>query len=193
MKNLEQTIVETYQQWEREMNEATLSRVWKMASDEKYIFALLTAFRDENSLEKNRQLNQKLKGEIRSSGYGYFKVEGHWVENEGTPEEVEVQEESFFVSVPKDEVEDDGFRNFVVSILKKYNQDAAVIKLTDNNVSLIDKTGRILDKIGKFNVNKVSKMYSRLQSGKTFVFERAISPPTFANQIAKKYFEDKYK
>jgi uncharacterized protein (DUF2267 family) len=193
MKNLEQTIVETYQQWEREMNEATLSRVWKMASDEKYIFAMLTAFRDENTPKKNQQLNQQLKKEIRSNGYGYFNVEGHWIENEGTPDEVKVKEESFFVSVPKDEVDDDAFKNFVVSTLKKYNQDAAVIKLTDNNVSLIDKNGKVFAQIGKFNVNRVASMYSKLQNGKSFVFESAVAPETFANQIAKKYFEDKYK
>ena len=79
-------------------------------------------------------------------------------------------------------------RKICQNALKKYDQQAAVIKLQDGNIYLIDQEGN-LDNIGKFSPGKIATYYSRLHNGRTFVFESTIGhgwARTLANKrIAK--------
>lgn len=167
------------------LEESTLSRVYTMANDPNRVFAILTAYRGTLSAKENEARNRQLQSQVRKSGYGFFKVDGHWIENEGTPEELEVAEKSFFVSAPKNE-DENAFKAFTVKVLKQYDQDAAVIKLGDNNVALVDKSGKVFAQIGKFNINKVATMYSKLRNGKTFVFESASTPDSYFSRLAER-------
>ena len=168
-----------------QIDESTLSRVWQIASDNTRVFAILTARRNGNTDIENKSRNAKLKNDIRKAGYGFFRVTGYWTEDEGTEDEVAVEEESFFVSIPVGE-DEKAFNTFVIKALKKWDQDAAVIKLSDNNVSLIDKSGKTYAQIGKFNVNKVATMYSKLQNGRTFVFESAVTSGSFISKLTER-------
>ena len=152
-----------------------------MAEDPKYIFATLTAFRnsDECTLEQNQARNFDLRQDIRAAGLGFWELKGYFVETKPiTGEQIKVEEESFFVSLPaiKEGDNPEGrLKKFVITALQKYDQDAAVIKLQDGNIYLIDKKGNLLDNIGKFSPGKIADCYSRLNNGRTFVFESTIA------------------
>lgn len=165
------------------VNETSLSRVWRHQNDFEIPFALLTAYRGEYTAKQNKARNKKLEAQVRKAGYGFFKLEGVWIENEGTPEEQRVVEESLFVIGGKD----DGGRlkGLVKGWVKEYNQDAALFRPEDNkgNAILIFKNGKE-EKLGKLSVNKTGQAYSKLRNkNATFVFEHAYFPKNWIDVV----------
>ena len=75
------------------VSEASLSRVWQHTQSDRPI-ALLTAFRGEFGQADNIKRNKTLAAQVRKLGYGFFFVDGYWIENQGTPEEIHVSEDS---------------------------------------------------------------------------------------------------
>lgn len=57
-----------------------LSRVLTHLTDETSC-AIISAYRSENSLDKNKALFRQLKDEVRSLGYGYIEFVSRWVED----------------------------------------------------------------------------------------------------------------
>lgn len=160
------------------LDEAGLSRVIKHLDTRSV--GIVTAFRGSCStgenpttlLTKNRQRNQQLQEEIQRQGYGYLKLRGTWVENEGTPEECPVTEESFLViGEPNDD--QDRLRRFIVTMGTKWNQDAVIYKpWNTTTANLIFKNDpATLVPIGTFTLDpqKIDKMYS-IFKGHKFVF-----------------------
>lgn len=160
------------------LDEAGLSRV--MDHLNKRSVGIVTAFRGSCSsginpkqlLDQNRQRNQQLQDEIRRNGYGYLRLRGTWIENEGTPNECPVKEESFLV-VGETSDDQDALRNFVVDMGTKWNQDAVIYKPWDSSTAnLIFKNDpATLVPIGTFTVDpkKIGTMYS-IFKGRKFVF-----------------------
>lgn len=154
---------------EQNLNEASLSRVWQHAESDRPI-ALLTAFRGEYDREQNIRRNKELAATIRKLGYGYFFVDGYWIENEGTPEEVHVAEDSIFVIAP--EGSDEKFRSQMQELGNKYNQDGVLVKDKDG-AKIYNKDGSSFD-IGVLKPGKAAQIYTRLRNNKkadSFVFE----------------------
>lgn len=152
------------------LNEASLSRVWQHAESDRPI-ALLTAFRGEYDREENVRRNKELAATIRKLGYGYFFVDGYWIENQGTPEEVHVAEDSIFVIAP--EGSDEKFRSQMISLGAKYNQDGVLVKDKDG-AKVYDKQGGVMFDVGTLKPGKAGEIYTRLRNNKksnTFVFE----------------------
>ena len=152
-----------------QIQEASLSRVWQHAQSDRPI-ALLTAFRGEFDREENVRRNKELAATIRKLGYGFFFVDGYWIENEGTPEEVHVSEDSIFVIAP--EGTDEKFREQMHKLGNKYNQDGVLIKDKDG-AKIYNKDGSNFD-IGSLKPGKVADIYTRLRTNKkanSFVFE----------------------
>lgn len=152
------------------LNEASLSRVWQHAESDRPI-ALLTAFRGEFDREQNVRRNKELAATIRKLGYGYFFVDGYWIENEGTAEEVHVSEDSIFVIAP--EGSDEKFRNQMVQLGAKYNQDGVLIK-DKEGAKVYQKDGSVMFDVGTLKPGKAGEIYTRLRNNKksnTFVFE----------------------
>lgn len=152
------------------LNEASLSRVWQHAESDRPI-ALLTAFRGEFDREQNVRRNKELAATIRKLGYGYFFVDGYWIENQGTAEEVHVSEDSIFVIAP--EGSDEKFRNQMVQLGAKYNQDGVLIKDKDG-AKIYEKDGSVMFDVGTLKPGKAGEIYTRLRNNKksnTFVFE----------------------
>ena len=153
-----------------EMNEASLSRVWQHAESNRPI-ALLTAFRGEYDREENVRRNKELAATLRKLGYGYFFVDGYWIENQGTPEEIHVAEDSIFVIAP--EGTDEKFRSQMISLGNKYNQDGVLVKDRDG-AKVYDKQGGVMFDVGTLKPGKAGEIYTRLRNNKksnTFVFE----------------------
>lgn len=152
------------------LNEASLSRVWQHAESDRPI-ALLTAFRGEFDREQNVRRNKELAATIRKLGYGYFFVDGYWIENQGTAEEVHVSEDSIFVIAP--EGSDEKFRNQMVQLGAKYNQDGVLIK-DKEGAKVYQKDGSVMFDVGTLKPGKAGEIYTRLRNNKksnTFVFE----------------------
>ena len=185
----------------RRLVEISLSRVWQISQPESgRLFAILTAFRgtDEsgNSLsrDENLQRNAELRRDIRNAGFGFSTLEGHWIENIGTPRAEDVTEESFLISLPLNAPgSQEKLNRFVLDQIRKWNQDAAIIKddPSSDSVELIYPNGS-KDNIGKFSPQKVSQAYSRLHKekggkGRTFVFEKEILPSCWSSELLKKY------
>ena len=110
------------------INETSLSRVWQHVKGPRP-FALVTAFRGEFTREDNIKRNKKLAADIRNLGYGFFFLDGFWIENQGTPEERKVSEDSLFVVGPQGS--DREFIKNMVKLAKENNQDGVLVKSTD--------------------------------------------------------------
>lgn len=156
------------------LDEASLGRVLQHIQGKKNVknWGMMTAYRYSNTPNQNKKLNKQLEGELRSKGYGFFKVEGHWVEcqdgnlsyNDCPPNLLkDAIEESLFI--PNVSAKD------IHKLGKKYGQDAVIFggEQTKGNATLIFKDGKV-ENIGKFSPNKIQQAYSKLKGGKTFVF-----------------------
>lgn len=160
----------------RLVKEVKLSRVFSKVKDEETPFVILSGFRRENGKEKNETQNKKLMADIRAEGLGFFKVEGSYIENKGTPDEVKVVEKSFFVTGNKND--DGNLKGFAKKMMKKFKQESVVFKPNGTtDVFLLFQNGT-QEKLGAFRANKISDYMSRLVQHKnsTFVFENVKYP-----------------
>jgi hypothetical protein len=155
------------------LDEASLARAYQHVVEKKVpSWGMLTAYRYANTKKENQLANKMLEKDLRSKGYGFFKVEGHWQE---------CQDSSLnYVDCPKDKLQDSIEVSLFVpamtkedakSLCKKYEQDAVIYggKETKGDAHLIFKNGSE-DNIGKFQPGKVEQAYSKFKGGKTFVF-----------------------
>ena len=63
------------------LDEASLARAYQHVVEKKVpSWGMLTAYRYANTKKQNIQANKMLEKDLRSKGYGFFKVEGHWQE-----------------------------------------------------------------------------------------------------------------
>jgi hypothetical protein len=156
---------ETASDWQV-LDEAGLSRLVQHIDTRNVGF--ITAFRGTYSLSENRQRNVALKNDIRAAGFGFLRVVGHWVENEGTPEEVEVIEESFMVI---GDASDDHGRlvGFLRNAAHKYQQEAFLFKPYNTHAMTAQYANGGHDSIGQFSLSSIGKMYSSFRK-KKFVF-----------------------
>jgi hypothetical protein len=152
----------------QKLDEMKLGRVLQHAEGNKP-FAIFTAFRSEKSREENVRNNKEVAYILRAKGYGYFYLDGFWIENKDTPEEVHVSEDSIFVIGDPDKEQE--LINLVVALGREYNQDAVLIK-TSEGVHLYNKAGTKIANLGEFKPNKIGDNYSKLRGrDETFVFE----------------------
>jgi len=155
------------------LDEASLARAYQHVVEKKVpSWGMLTAYRYANNKKQNQEANKKLETDLRSKGYGFFKVEGHWQE---------CQDSNLnYVDCPKDKLQDSIEVSLFVphmkrkdaeSLCKKYEQDAVIYggEDTKGDAHLIFKNGTE-DNIGKFQPGKVEQAYSKFKGGKTFVF-----------------------
>lgn len=167
----EEEVIETIKNLHLE--ESSLSRVWKHTEDLERSFAILTAFRSEYTREENVKRNLSLAAEVKSLGYGYFYLDGYSVENEGTPNEIKVREDSIFVVGPLGTDKYKKFLSDVKTLSSKYEQDWFLTKPAGGNEAFGHKKDQTFS-LGTFSPNKTGEAYSRLRpDGRTFRFESA--------------------
>jgi hypothetical protein len=161
------------------LTEASLSRVWKHFNNPDHSVAILTAFRGRHDYEpelsarevyhKNVERNKQLASELKRLGYGYFFVDGHWIENQGTDHELAVKEDSIFVIGSN---KNSAFAQDIHKLGNMFNQDAVLVKDKDGT-RLINKDGSEYS-LGEIHPGQMGDMYTRLRNNKksnTFVFE----------------------
>lgn len=149
------------------LSESSLSRVWRHYQDPDTQIGILTAFRGEYDHETNLRRNRALAADIREQGLGFFFLDGFWIENQGTPEERKVKEDSLFVIGKSKQ----GFAELIHRLGNKYEQEAVVAK-DENGTRLIFKDGSDMP-LGELRPGRMGDIYSKLRGGSsgTFVFE----------------------
>ena len=165
------------------INESSLSRVWQHFNDPDKSVGILTAFRGDYDYEENVARNRTLAAKIKNAGYGFFYVDGHWIENQGTPEEQEVKEDSIFVI---GKASDKSFANKIHELGNHYNQDAVLVK-DSQGTRLIFKDGTTTP-LGDIGVGGLGSAYTKLRTNKkanTFIFKEERDDVGFIVRLAK--------
>ncbi len=150
--------------------EQSLGRVWSHLNDLSRPFGIITAFRQKNTREENLRKNRTLAAHTTNAGYGYFFVDGYFIENLGKPDEVAVSEDSLFIIGDKG---DNGrLKRFLLDMVKKFEQDSALFKPEESDQAFyMDSTGHT-SQLGKWVPNKISQYMTTLRHSKsTFMFE----------------------
>jgi hypothetical protein len=164
------------------IDEASLSRAYQHVVQKKSdSWGMLTAYRAANTKKENEAHNKQLEKDLRSKGYGFFKVEGHWQECQ--------DKNVSYKDCPKDKLQDSTETSLFVpnikrdemeSLCKKYEQDAVIYGDKNNDAHLIYKNGES-ENIGEFQPQKVSQAYSKLKGGRTFIFSKDKKEPAAAS------------
>lgn len=163
-----------------DIQETSLSRVWQHVNNKDIPIAILTAFRFEYTKikpngDKDQSVNVKrniqLALEFKNAGFGYFYLDGFWIENKGTANEQHVSEDSIFVVGKKG---DDSLLQIAIVQAKKYNQDAIIYKHVGSTEILGVQSDGTEHSYGKFSPDKIGQAYSKLRNrgNRTFVFEQ---------------------
>lgn len=178
-------LAETDKDWQQ-LDEAGLSRI--LTHIEKRNIGFISAFRGGSvtPLAQNRARNRQLQQDIRQAGFGYLRVIGSWPENEGTPEEQQVVEESFLVI--GSEADDSGnLRGFLKKAGAKYQQDAVIFKPWNTTTAylIFMSNPSALEPIGTFSMNaqNIGKMFSKFR-GHKFVFHSMAEQRGFVSRLA---------
>ena len=174
----------------QELNEVKLGRVLQHFKSDKTV-VILTGFRGDKSEKENERRNKAIAAEFRKAGYGYFYVDGYWIENKGTPEEVKVSEDSIFVTA--DPKYSDALIGLAHAQANKYDQDAIFVK-SEEGVYLLYAGGKKEKLDSAFKPNKIGDFYTQLRGkGKasTFVFESERDGKGFFASLVEKIEKDK--
>lgn len=170
------------------INESSLSRVWKHVT--KHESGTISAFRYASdcgegkpySKSENLSRNAKLKSKLLSMGYGVTEIDGTYIENYGSDNEIEVKEKSFLVVDIKDTGE---LKNDLIKLGKYFDQDSITFSKPNGEYYLISsntcpsgypgegKVG-IEVKLGKPMFGKSGEFHSKV-NGRPFIFENVNS------------------
>jgi hypothetical protein len=177
------------------ISEAGLSRVLsKIHSDDD--FAILTAYRAIYSKNQNISRNRNLRSELDRMRMGPYQLVGHWREcqdpaytYDNCPRNLlqDVIERSYLVVKPT-EMRGDEFKNFIITMLQKFEQDGAVYRV-GNDINILEKNGNI-NKIGSgLSIGKIAQGYSQhvKKINVPFTFEGVEIPST---NIGRKLFQE---
>ena len=180
------------------INEVKLGRVLQHFQSNRTV-VILTGFRAENTRDQNLRINKKIAAELRTAGYGYFYVDGYWVENKGTPEEVKVSEDSIF-AIAEPEFSK-GLINLAHGLANKYEQDAIFVNekkgtykghdfiKTKEEVYLYFTNGKKEKLDATFKPDKIGDFYTQLRGksrNHTFIFESCHNGKGFFSSLAEK-------
>lgn len=122
------------------INESGLSRLYRQTRS--HDFGVITAFRyapecgkgKPYSLRENRQRNASLLSKLRSLSFGVTAIRGSYIENFGSSDEREVQEDSYFVV---DVLDRGDLRDRLVSLGEEFEQDSVLFGLAGGDGVLI--------------------------------------------------------
>lgn len=173
-------LAETAQDW-RVLDEAGLSRVLQHLATRNVGF--MSAFRSEHNLSANRTRNLTLKSQIRDAGFGFLRVVGHWVENEGTSEERSVEEESFMI-LGSDGDDHGALMGFLRKAARNFQQEAFLYKPHNTQTVSVQYTNGTHENIGQFSLSNIGKMYSDFK-GKKFVFRTVSESRGFYERLGR--------
>lgn len=158
------------------INEASSNRVHQRIENRN--IGMITAHRAENTTEENRKNNSDLEDSIRKAGHGFVKVNGHYTENRGTPQEKHVKERSYLVIGKKGD-DNGALKGFLLKHGEKHKQDSVLHKAAGDETAKLHGTkeggwpgkGQTHD-VGKFHPDRAGEFHSSMRGAKkTFAFE----------------------
>lgn len=164
------------------VNESSLSRVWKLTT--KHDSGTISAFRyardcgkgDVYTKKENRDRNAILKSKLLRGGYSVTPIKGVYIENYGSLEEIEMNEESFLII----DIRDMGnLRYDLIELGKMFEQDSVTYSRSNGEYYLIGTNKckhsypghGIAKKLGKTIYGKKGEFHSKV-SGRPFVFKK---------------------
>lgn len=187
----------------------SLSRIFRLFTEEDRNAAIITAFRGEYSLAENRVRNRKLMSDLRTLGYGFTPVIGGWIEHAAGGDDRKVEEESLVVSAPLTErvavkvadpvkaADAEEFQSHMLAMVRKYDQDGVLLKLVgDDTAHILNKDGSSFS-LGPWRLNNAAQYYTILKKGgqrgrrMEFAFECAGNETLSTRQAVQAFFEGK--
>lgn len=138
-------------------------------------FFVVSAFRNSNKRKVNVRLHKELSKDIKELGLGFISLIGGYVENKGTPEEVEVTELSSLVpyrNINKELTYND-FLDIAIALRDKYNQDGVLFCDDKGIVKEYNKNGEVIS-YGKFRVNDMVVYFSKIRGRKFEYFNESV-------------------
>lgn len=159
----------------------SLARTWELAQTGK-VMVLITAFVQGLPYEKNAARNAVLAITIRDAKFGYTPLYGFWAYDAADPEtglktKKKAREDTLLVSAPE-RIPNGELRSFVHGWIRKFNQEAAVVKYADSEIAYLLVANGAETQLGKWSINRMASIYSQMRAGAdtpshTFVFEAA--------------------
>lgn len=179
--------------------ESSLIRLLEKAKDSD--FAIITAYRKNNSKKTNVLLNRELRDVLNKKKMGVYPLLGQWEECEDDsipydkcpPDKKKtVTERSYFVPRNKLTSPED-FKNLILELAKKYKQDGVILKIDSLKLFGVydSDSGKELVKFERgINIGKLSNMYSKFvkKMNIPFVFE-GIETPNGIVYALKKFYD----
>jgi len=166
-----------------ELTEVSLARLYKHWTD--VGFVIVSANRGERTWQENRQELKKLQRTIRSDGYGFILLTGHWKETDVRTGEKKIQQEPSLLVPSTGDLTHLRARGIVWAGLDPaLPQESFIFAWPGGPVEFIDPVKRVVTfKLSKFKPGKVADIYSKLRKRPgSFVFEGwafARPPSTF--------------
>jgi hypothetical protein len=164
-----------------ELNEATLVRLYRHTTDRN--IGIISAFRGRYTKQENMKRSSDLESLIRAAGFGFYRLEGHYIEGYGSEQSKDVKERSYLIIGNKGD-DSGNLKGFLRKMGGKFNQDSVLYKPFDSKAAVLigtqaqDEDGNAVEfpgmgkefSVGEFKPMKVNQFYSKMK-GKPFVFE----------------------
>ena len=175
-----------------EAAERSMARLYGQIANNDKTVIILTAFRHENDIKTNRQLNVSLGADLRKLGWGYTPVMGGFVEKGEGGKDVHVQEESMFVNATGDPGQ---VVSTIHKLLQKYQQQAALVKLPDDPVAVLLWDDGHTTPAGQWHADpqQMAQYYTQMRSGplgRQFKFEAAGDDSVMTRMAVENFFKN---
>lgn len=152
---------------------------------------------------ENNQRSSNLERDIRSAGFGFVKMKGHYIEGFGTETPSEPAKESVFFVIGEKGDDNGKLKGVLKNLGNKYDQETVLFKKFDDpNAVLLGTTSKNEKgepvwpglgeevNVGTFHPEKIGTFYTRMKSGRKFVFE-SIEPNKSWFQSFAEYVKNK--
>lgn len=102
--------------------------------------------------------------DIWSFSYGYIQLKGFYTEYKGTPQEINAEENSFFIMNNIKSISSAEFKYNMLQLASKYNQECIILGTKDpKEIVLITPNGEKLVSFSKITTKDLDLLYSRIR------------------------------
>jgi hypothetical protein len=176
-----------------------LSRIW--SKTQKHTCGTITGYRDENTRKQNQQNNREIVNYLRGKGYSLTKVDGIYIENFGSENQKEVNEQSFFVCNHEVDGDDGGqLEKDLRKLGERFDQDSIIMIPYGGKGAYLRGTSKRDDAypsygkkevVGNGKYGKVAGQFLSRIRGREFAFEDVEMPGTINGIRGLKLFAEK--
>lgn len=162
------------------LKELSLTRVWQHTTDLTRPSGIISAFNANRTLEDNMARTARLASDIRSAGYGFSFIDGHYKYADGTA----VAERSIFIV--GNEKDNGKLKGLLKKWMTEYDQEAVLLKPENSNEAVLLTPGNGVKELGTFHPNRAGDFYSTMMNRPgTFVFESAYEDKNWLERLSE--------